>query len=107
MTQLATKKQEVLTLIEEVGGNRERIVQALESSRKGADTVSHQIFQVYPDPKDGFRQLEHCQVEAVSRWAFTSLLKVCDKHETDAAALLYKRLSKIPTAGALCAKSWC
>jgi hypothetical protein len=59
----------------------------------GADTVSHKIFQVYPDPTDRFRRLENCHLEAVSRWVFTSLLDVCEKNEADGAARLYRQLS--------------
>ena len=99
MTQLATKKREVLNLIRYL--DEERILKALHSCVRGADTVSEYFYQVCPNPNDGFRRLENCHREAVSRWVFTSLLNVCEKEEAGATARLYRRLSKIPWEGAI------
>ena len=96
MTQLGSKKQEILKRITGVGEERSHILKALRSCQVGADTVSHKIFQVYPDATDRFRRLENCHLEAVSRWVFTSLLDVCGKHEADATARLYSQFSGMP-----------
>ena len=101
MFQLKIKKKEVLALIEEVGGDHKHILKALETCRNGADAVSHQIFQVYPNPMDGSQQFDSCHRKPVSRWVFTSLLNHCETNEAEAAALLYKQLSGISSAGAV------
>jgi hypothetical protein len=52
---------------------------------------SHTIFQL--NPANDSRLFEECHCEPVSRWVFDSLLNTCEKHEADAAAQFYHRIS--------------
>jgi hypothetical protein len=96
-SRLKAKTEEVLARIREIGGATSSILQALNSYRIGADTLSHKIFQ------NKFRQLETCNCEVVSRWVFDSLMMACETHEADAShatAKFYRNLSGVSWAGA-------
>jgi hypothetical protein len=93
-TRLRAKKNEVLNQINYTGPEPSHILKALLSYRTGADAASQTIFQLYP--ANDLRQLELCHTEPVSRWVFDSLLDICEKHEADAVAQLYRRISLNP-----------
>jgi hypothetical protein len=64
--------EDVLAQITVIGKEPNRILEALHSSRTGANVVSHTIFQL--NPTNESRELEKCHCGVVSRWAFDSLL---------------------------------
>lgn len=104
MTQLATKKREVLKRYGDIGEgwNRKRILKALESCEMGADSVFDKIFKFTQTQTMDSDDSKNYHLEAVSRWIFTSLVNVYEKkNEANAAARLYSRLSEIPWAGVI------
>ena len=96
VNRLESKKQEVVRKIDRIAGNTSRIFQALNSNELDADALSHTIFQI--SPANELRQLETCHWDAVSQWAFNSLLNKCEAHEANATSQFYRQLSGIPWA---------
>ena len=95
VTRLEAKREEVRRQITYIARKPIRILQELDSCVVGASVtgsaLSHTIFQ--PSPSNKLRQLETCDYKAVSRWVFDYVLDVCETHEADAVAKLYRGLS--------------
>jgi hypothetical protein len=91
MTRFEMQKDEVEIHSLDIGRTPSHILQTLQDFRKGANAVSHMIFQLRPTSKS--RNLVQCDCEPVSKWAFNTLMDACEKHEADAATQLYRSLS--------------
>lgn len=93
---LESKKRDVLWKFDLIAKDMGRIFQALNLNELDANAISHTIFQI--SPADELRQLETCNWDLVSQWAFNSLLDKCESYEAHATAQFYRQLSGIPWA---------
>ena len=76
------------------------MVQMLNASRTGDNTVSHSIFQISP-PKNGSRRLAECDFTPVSRWAFECFAEVYERYDAHAANTFYRQISTSPLSASL------